>query len=277
MSIDQHLTAVGRAAVTGRMTVHGFMQILGEIAGSAISTAVLSTFVSAFAGTWGAQILAEKTARRKELLHEIRGVNVAIGFAFNIANTYIVTKKQHIRGIVTAYKGHVAARQAHDAGRKAGTIPAADIFTYKIELRTISPPFSPIEGLQKTFSDRITPDGKAVILLTPLIQCIQGFADVAAQRNAWIAEFKNLPDNADTDTYKAALYFGIPYAPRRVDDRYPTLIEAIEVHTDDCIAYSILIAESLQSMGIGWPRSMVGVPPESPSRNSIWPVICFPI
>ncbi len=60
---------------------------LWSAANSAISIAVVSTFIAAFAGTWGAQLLAERTARRKELLDEIRGTNTAIGLTFNIANT----------------------------------------------------------------------------------------------------------------------------------------------------------------------------------------------
>ena len=45
------------------------------------------------------------------------------------------------------------------------------------------------------------------------------------------------------------LYFGEPYAPGRVDDRYPTLMKAIGMRTDDCIAFSILLTESLKKYG----------------------------
>jgi hypothetical protein len=214
---------------------------------SALFSAVVATFVSAFAGTWGAQKLAERTARRKDLLNEMRGVNAALGFAFNIANTYIVTKKQHIQEIVTQYKKQCADRKNHLAGVAAGLIPRGTTFNYRLELKTISPPFSPVKGLETALSGWITPDGRAAILLTPLIQCIEGFADVATQRNAWINEVKNLPDN--DEAHKACLYFGEAYAPNRVDDRYPEMMKAIERYTDDCIAFSILIAESLKKYG----------------------------
>jgi hypothetical protein len=249
-----HLTTVTLAAIvlTGAAPVTpppapSILETLWTIANSAIAIAVFSTFISAFAGTWGAQLLAERTAKRKELLHEIRGVNAALSFSFNIANTYIATKKQHVRELVRRYEKQCADRQAHYTGVKAGTIPANAPFTYQLELQTILPPFSPIEGLQKALLDRITPDGRALILLTPLIQCIEGFADAVAQRNAWINEVKNMPEN--TDPLKASFYFGTPYATGRVDDRYPNFMKAIKSYTDDCIAFSILLAESLKKYG----------------------------
>jgi hypothetical protein len=218
-----------------------------SVADSAISIATVSTFIAAFAGTWGAQLLAERTARRKERLIEIRGTNVAIGLAFNIANTYITTKKQLIKDLVAQFERQCADRQAHQISVTSGTVPPNVPFVYQIQLRTIAVPFSPIEELQQILRDRISPDGRALILLTPLIQSIHGFADTVAQRNVWIEEFKRMP--VDDDTHKAHLYFGTPYALGRTDDRYPNFIKAIGMQTDDCIAFSILITESLKRYG----------------------------
>ena len=94
--------------------------------------------------------------------------------------------------------------------------------------------------------EKITPDGRALILLTPLVQSIHAFADTATQRNDWIAEVKAMPDNS---AMVGAWFFGKPYAPGRVDDRYPTLITALKHQTDDCIAFSILLGQSLVSYG----------------------------
>ncbi|MGO9007032.1 MAG: hypothetical protein ACLQIQ_14105 [Beijerinckiaceae bacterium] len=212
------------------------------IAGSPISIAVVSTFIAAFAGTWGAQVLAERTANRRALLSEIRGTNAALGLVFTIANTYITTKKQLIRDLVQDYEAQAAARQAHYAGVGRGAP-----FAYRLELQTIAPPFSPIDELRQMLREKITPDGKALILLTPLVQSIQSFADTAIQRNAWIAEVRAMPE--DSDAIKSALFFGLPYAPGRTDDRYPKFINALKLQTDDCIAFSILIGQSLVSYG----------------------------
>ncbi len=95
--------------------------------------------------------------------------------------------------------------------------------------------------------EKITPDGKASVLLTPLVQSIQGFADTTRQRNEWIEQLRAMPPGSDAE--KAALIFGSPLAPGRVDDRYPNFIQALKAQTDDCIGFSILITQSLQSYG----------------------------
>lgn len=219
-----------------------FRMRLWAVADSPISIAVVSTAIAAFAGTWGAQALAERTAKRNALLSEIRSTNIALGLIFNIANTYITTKKQLVRDMVRDYEEQVAARQAHIAGPNA-IYP----FQYRVELMTITPPLSPIDELRRLMSERITPDGKAIILLTPLLQSINAFADTVSQRNAWIAEVRAMPDG--NDTTKAAWFFGLPYAPGRTDDRYPRFISALKTQTDDCIAFSILIGQSLVDYG----------------------------
>ena len=84
---------------------------LWAIANSPISIAVVSTFIAAFAGTWGAQLLAERMANRRALLTEIRATNAALGLIYNITNTYIVTKKQFILDLVRDYKSQVAERR----------------------------------------------------------------------------------------------------------------------------------------------------------------------
>jgi hypothetical protein len=215
---------------------------LWAVAGSPISIAVISTFIAAFAGTWGAQLLAERTADRKALLSEIRTTNAALGLVFTITNTYITTKKHQIRTLVKDYEAQVAARQAHFAGANANSP-----FAYRLELQTIAPPFSPIDELRQMLRERITPDGRAMILLTPLVQAIHGFAETAAQRNAWIAEVKAMAEK--NDVMKSAWFFGLPYSAGRIDDRYPNFINALKLQTDDCIAYSILIGQSLVSYG----------------------------
>lgn len=206
---------------------------------------VVSTLVAAFAGTSGAQLLAERTARRREALVELHSTNAAISFAFNIANTYLETKKQFVRDHITNYARLRDEWMTHVAAVVGGSRIDAP-FSYSVEFQTISVPFSPIEQLQKVITENISP-GRALLLLTPLIQSIQGFADTVAQHNAWIDEMRRLPDNADVK--RAHLYFGTPFARGRTDDRYPRLIEALGVQTDDCIAFSIMVTNALQKNG----------------------------
>ncbi len=208
-----------------------------SILASPVFMAVFSTFIAAFAGTWGAQVLAERSANRKALLAEIRTTNIALGLVFTITNTYVVTKKQHIRHLVQDYKEQVASRKRN---------PGA---TFRLNLEQISPPSSPISEVKGILCSRMTPDTKVMILLSPLEQSIAGFAYTAHQRNTWIEEVRVMPDNLASNEKKRLMFFGLHYGPGRVDDRYPRYIEALEYQTDDCIAFSILLGQSLSAYG----------------------------
>src|ERR1700677_950935 len=208
-----------------------------SILASPISVAVFSTFIAAFAGTWGAQALAERSADRKALLAEMRTTNIALGLILTITNTYVVTKKRHIRDLVRDYKGQVARREQN---------PGA---TATLNLEPTYPPSTPISELKEIMCGRMTPDTKVMILLSPLEQSIIGFASTASERNAWIEEFRRMPDNQSTSEKKLLIFFGLPYALGRRDDRYPKYIEALEYQTDDCIAFSILLGQSLSAYG----------------------------
>lgn len=223
------------------------LEITNTVLSSPLSIAIFSTAIAAFAGTWGAQLLAERTARRKEILQEIRGVNAALSFAVNIANTYITTKKQHTKKLVADYNQQCTDREAYYKRVNASVIPANTPFPLKLTLQTILPPYSPIAELQKTLLDRINQSGFALLLLTPLTQSIEGFADTAKQRNAWTEEVKNMIEN--NDARKESLYFGIPYATGCIDDRYPKLMKAIEYYNDDCIGFSVMLVNVLKEHG----------------------------
>lgn len=224
-----------------------FVARLWSVAESAFFLAVVSTFIAAFAGTWGAQLLAERNLRRKELLREIQGTNAAIGLAFSIANAYITTKKQHIRDLVAHYSQQCSDRELHAANIANGRLPPGTPFPVGMELKTISPPFSPIDELRKFLGDRISPDGKALVLLTPLVQSIRGLEETFEQRNVWIQDVKQMP--FDSDTMKLRLYFGLPFAPGKTDERYPNFMKAMGPQTDDCIGFSVLLAQSLKAYG----------------------------
>lgn len=254
---------------------------LWSAANSAIFIAVIATLVAAFAATSVAQGLANWQARRKDLLAEIRGIKAAIGLAFNIADTYLTTKKQYVRDIVARYEGRCQEREAYLCGVAEGRIAPSVPFQYSIELRTILMPFSPIDHLQQVLTERISPDSQALNLLAPLAQSIRGLADALAQYNAWIDEFKRLP--VDADHQRSCLYFGTPISPGCIDDRYPNILKAISEQTDDCIAYAMLITDSLKQYGdrladqLGPGAPEISVPDFAMAGNLLPDMKCFPI
>jgi hypothetical protein len=246
MSRNDHILLTAFVAVLMAIVLIAFSPVadqatltmrLWAIAESPIIIAIVSTFFAAFAGTWGAQLLAERTANRRALLSEIRATNAALGLVFNITNTYVVAKKQHVYDLVHDYEDQVARRKVSPGG------------SFRLNLEPTIPPFSPIGELSEVLRSRMTPDTRVMILLTPLVQSITGFAHTAAHRSKWIEEMRAMPDNELSNAKKYAMFFGLPYAPGRVDDRYPKYIQALKVQTDDCIAFSILLGQSLTAYG----------------------------
>lgn len=214
-----------------------------SLASSTTFVAILSTFIAAFAGTWGAQAIAERGVQRKQLLDEIRGINMALGLAFNIANTFLVVKKEQILPLCTKYKQQRREKAEHDEARSAARI---DPFRYAPDLRTLSAPFTPIQELTRVLLDRVG-TCRAQILLAPLFQNIDGLAYAMDSRNSWISEFRLLlerPDNRKSDWY-----FGVRSTDGMLDTRYPSMIEALEAETDGCIGFALELSKSLREYG----------------------------
>ena len=206
--------------------------------------ALISTFVAAYAGTWGAQKIAERTAKRKELLSEIGGTNIAIVLATNVVNTYLVLKQQHITELTTCYKKDREALDEYKSAIESGKIPKNTPFHYSPHIQTLSVPFCPIDDLRDTLRKKVNPDAKTLKLLTPLVQSIQGFSNVIEKRDAWISEYKATKN----DDEKSALYFGYS-VQGKVDQRYNNFMSALENQSDGAIAFGILIIRALQSHG----------------------------
>ena len=84
----------------------------GSIVGF-LNSSFISAFLSALAGAgfgvWGAQSLAERSARAKELLEALRQANAIVVLASTIANQALSVKKQHIKPLSDQYPESVFA------------------------------------------------------------------------------------------------------------------------------------------------------------------------
>src|SRR5690348_10597319 len=80
---------------------------LWEETRSFLNSAFVSAFLSALAGAglgvWGAQRVAERSTRRKELRDALRQANALIVLAATISNQALSVKKQHIAPLAQTY------------------------------------------------------------------------------------------------------------------------------------------------------------------------------
>lgn len=73
-----------------------------SFANSAFASAFLSALAGAGLGVWGAQRVAERAARARELLDSLRQANAVIVLATTIANNAFSLKRQYITAAVRA-------------------------------------------------------------------------------------------------------------------------------------------------------------------------------
>lgn len=214
---------------------------------SVLSITLIASFVAAFAGTWGAQVLAERTRRQDRLLTEIQGVNLSLALLFNIANAYIGTKKQLTSDILAKYDQDVARFDEHRRKIKIGEYSRDEPFPLSMELRLAHPPYTPAAELQHALQDRLYTNTKPIVLLTPLLQSINGLALTFSERNAWIAYAKE-HGGSDADRV-SKMYLGEAFSEGRIDETYPSLMRAIRHQLDDCIAFSSILINALKRHG----------------------------
>ncbi|MEP6826518.1 MAG: hypothetical protein ABJA10_00430 [Aestuariivirga sp.] len=202
--------------------------------------AIISTFIAAFAGTWGAQITAERVASRKALLSDIRNVNAALALCFSITNTFITFKKQYVDGMVKSYDALQAEYETHKQKGLGGK------FHKQVDFSELLMSYSPIDELRKIVFEKLSPSIKVLLKITPLVQSIHDFTEVLNKRNEWIVAFRN-SDIGDQE--KFAKLLGFEYPVGKIDERYKGYMQSLKEKGDDCIVFPILISQSLKTYG----------------------------
>lgn len=145
-------------------SLHGFLN-------SAFISASLSALAGAGLGVWGAQRLAERGARRRELLEALRQANALIVLAATISNQALSVKKQHIAPLSTTYFAErKGAEVANDLLLSGGTTKRT--LHFKAEMVHITPLTVPIEALKNlTYSAQLMP-GRALALVAMVEQSL---------------------------------------------------------------------------------------------------------
>jgi hypothetical protein len=235
------IVLISFAPVTGDATL---TMKMWAVSGSPIVIGIVSTAIAAFAGTWGAQLLAVRTARRRELLTELRATNTALGLVFNITNMYIVAKKQHIAAIV----------REHETQCEQQSKTNSDYTVYvQLDFRTLYPPLPLIADLNKLLREEITVGTKAIILFTQLSQSVSDLAHTISERNRWIDEVRRMSGEYSNRDKMARMFLGIPYIvdfpQEQTDTRYSDYIAALKLQVDDCIAFSVMLGQLLTNYG----------------------------
>lgn len=209
------------------------------------SLTLFATFVSALAGAYGAQIIAEKNKRKDVLVEEIRNTNAAIILAFAVCNSCLTLKKQQVLDLKNNYDSlKTEVLVVMTAASRSGATPPIAI---QMDFRTLSPITLPTETLQRTVFNKLSPINRVLVITTTLIQLEKSLNHVIELRNNLIKSFQVL--KSPSEKMKQAFYFGFPDENGRVDTSYPDTVAGIYNLCDDCIYYSQALCKDLTAHG----------------------------
>jgi len=212
-----------------------------------VNTTFFTSLSGAFAGAYGGQLIVEKIKNRETLLTEIRNTNAAIMMSFDICNSYLSLKKQHVKALKETFDKQRDDLNTFHAGRKSGQIPNNVIFQFQADLQTLETMLVPIGVLQKLVFEKISLNGRPLNLTSTLIRTVQSLNNSIQKRNQLIEIYRaNSPMPSELLVMH---YFGLPNSGGHIDNNYPSCIEFIYEQTDDCIFFSELLCKDLVAHG----------------------------
>lgn len=218
-----------------------------ESAVSFLNSSFISAFLSALAGAglgvWGAQKLAERSTRAKELLEAFRQSNAIIVLATTISNQALSIKKQHIKPLSDRYFEDRKSAQATNDTLLSGGIPSKR-FVFEAQLTKISPLTLPMDALKSlTFSAQFMP-GRALALVSMIEQSVTELTHSMGVRSGMIDAFHTGTLPADIFCQD---YYGLQRKDGNTNAMYHDTMVAVSQYTDDVAFFSAELAGELQT------------------------------
>lgn len=210
---------------------------------SSFVSAFLSALAGAGLGVWGAQRLAERSSRRRELRDALRQANAIVVLATTISNQSLSVKKQHIAALSKTYFEQRKVAEATNDVLLNGDKPERPIH-FQAEMVHITPLTSPIEALKSlTYAAQLMP-GRALALVAMVGQSLTQLAHAVSTRSKQIELFKaaDMPMELFVQSY-----FGLRRRDGNTDALYHDSMVAITQYTDDVAFFGAELAEELQA------------------------------
>ncbi|SOD53712.1 hypothetical protein SAMN06296416_102550 [Pseudoxanthomonas wuyuanensis] len=216
--------------------------VLSDFANSAFASASLSALAGAGLGVWGAQRVAERGARGKELLESLRQANAVIVLATTIANHAFALKRQHISPLSQRYFKDRDIALAYHASILNGGSPKP--ISFQAEMTKITPVTIPLDALKNlVYSAQLMP-GRALALVAIVEQSVCELTNAIEMRTEQIDTFRSaaLPEHIFFQDY-----YGLQRRDGDTNSMYHDSMVSITQYTDDLGFFSTELADEMQT------------------------------
>lgn len=231
---------------------------------SAFVSAFLSALAGAGLGVWGAQRLAERSARRRELLEALRQANALVVLAATISNQALSVKNQHIAHLSETYfRERSAAVTTNETLLRGGT--PEGMTRFHADMVHITPLTVPVEALKSlTYSAQLMP-GRALALVAMVEQSLTELAHAVRMRSEQIELFKGRDMSMELFVQN---YFGLRRRDGSIDSLYHDSMVAITQYTDDVAFFGAELAEEAQAHAVRVREKLVTLTKEAPKASA---------
>lgn len=241
------------------------LESLRAFLNSAFISAFLSALAGAGLGVWGAQRLAERSARRRELLDALRQANALVVLAATISNQALSVKKQHVAPLSKTYFEEKDAAETTNEILLRGETPQG-VTQFKAEMVHITPLTVPVEALKSlTYSAQLMP-GRALALVAMVEQSLTELAHAIRMRSEQIELLKGRQMPMELFVQN---YFGLKRRDGNIDSLYHDSMVAITQYTDDVAFFGAELADEIQAHAVRVRKKLVKLTNEAPKVSTV--------
>ena len=216
-------------------------------------------------GVWGAQNLAERSLRRKELSESLRQTNAAILLAGTITNNVIATKRQFIEPYSTEYfKEQERAKKFNESLLAGLSVPSKPGFLCNF---TKPPPLvTSLDHLKNLTHLAPLGSGKALVHVAMMEQAAVNLSDAIELINKQIDLFKH---SEFRDEELIRNFFGLKRPNGKTDALYADAITGLKMYADDLIFFGCELTNELHRHALDIREKLLRLSPNVSEVNSV--------
>jgi hypothetical protein len=245
--------------------IPAFWKATKDFLNSEFTAAFLSALAGAGLGVLGAQRVAERASKRKELVDALRQANALIVLSSTICNQALSVKNQHVGPLASQYFRDREAAEQLNATLLSGRAPDRALH-FQANLVNITPLTVPIDALKNlTYSAQLMP-GRALALVSMVEQSLTELGHAIRVRQEQVGQFRAEDMSVEL---KAQTYFGLKRRDGNTDSLYHDSMVAIAQYTDDIAFFSAELAEELQSHALRMRGRLTKLTKEAPKATMV--------